>query len=210
MPGNKLTGPDAKLIKLCDEFLDLDGKIANFDVGKSDTKQETVHQWCDRRDGLGEAITTLVPVTLAGCRAKAAVALAGARLLEEIDSPACNALIRSALAVLSSFAEEANADDSVDAELISICEAFLAADSTIRAAKPSDLEDEPTAEAYHANFYSSLERLTVLSAATPAGLLVKARAAYAALESTKAGMELEREEAAALSTLADLIRSAVA
>ena len=97
-----------------------------------------------------------------------------------------------------------------DAELIAVCQDFHAADAVVAALDASDAEDDAIAEPVHERWYSALERLTAIQAQTPAGTNAKAHAAYVALKSTEPGMGLQREEAAALAALADLLERASA
>lgn len=91
------------------------------------------------------------------------------------------------------------ASPGADAELLAAYQAFLDADRALTACDRTKEDDGPILDRY----YEALERLTDLQPRTPAGLRAKAEAAHAAMASV--ANELQREEMAGFSVLADLL-----
>ena len=93
-----------------------------------------------------------------------------------------------------------------DAELLTACRDFLAADCRVKESDAEDWEDDATVKTINDAWYNALERLTALPARTVVGMQAKADAAYLALASALYldMKSMEREEWAALSVLADL------
>jgi hypothetical protein len=72
-----------------------------------------------------------------------------------------------------------------DADLVAACCDFFVVSG-------ADAEDDAIAEPFHARWYDALERLTPIPAQTTKGMRLKARAAHAALASTKPPEGLQR------------------
>jgi hypothetical protein len=89
-----------------------------------------------------------------------------------------------------------------DAALLAACESFLAVDRELADTHGSDLEDEAISGPLFDRWYDALGEVAAIRPRTQAGCMAKARVAYLALKST--GNGTQREEAAALSALADV------
>jgi hypothetical protein len=109
--GNAL---DAKLIRLCDEFIDVSARLAHIDerlagdadeAEVEDLKAET-EPLLLRHDRLLEPIAALNARTYLGRRMKASAAFAAMRTTEETESDDLYALIRSALRDVAELAQE--------------------------------------------------------------------------------------------------------
>jgi hypothetical protein len=100
--------------------------------------------------------------------------------------------------------------DNRDAELITACHTFLVAEAELQAINGSDDDNDDAGHRAIGHWCAALDRLTDLPALTPAGMRTKAHAAHIALLSTEDPGDLQREEAAALSVLSDLIGRAAA
>jgi hypothetical protein len=100
----------------------------------------------------------------------------------------------------------AGAAPGADAELIATHAAFMASHARIKWGEPhSGLTDDDLALEI-GDWYAALERATELSPVTAEGRRARLEIAYAAMMSTRD--EHQREEACAMSVLADLLGSA--
>ena len=134
---------------------------------------------------------------------------------DTIDNPLRRRLLAGATAAIATGAAIATAahaapvaspeNAGADAELIAACHRFLATDAELHTLHGEDFEDDGRGAHVLDIWYAHLERLTAIQAQTPAGIHAKARSAFVALQSTEPGMGLQREEAAALAALADLL-----
>jgi hypothetical protein len=228
-------GPDAPLIGICAEFCECE---RTFRVIYDDPARETDDDeaWVAgapvmaRIESLSRAILGCRARTAAGITA-VALALAvhggtGAFSLdpstEYVTGRLSLTLMRETLRlhglpvpdelleVAAVSAAAVPAPRNRDAQLIEVCNAFLAAEGDVQAINSSDDYDEEAVGIATDRWYAALERLTTLPALTLDGMRAKAKAAHIALLSIEGPDGLQREEAAALSVLADLMGRAAA